>query len=337
MALEKVQKRIHYTIHEYETLSRVSEENTAEAGVNFEVVDDPNQLFNLLIDPTLRSKYHQRLIVFMMGYEEKLEAMESVLGQLRDFFVETQAGGTEDLLEEVAGEELDLEEATRELDGAMSKAQSAMKKLVGIKKEMNHLMSIVAAYPDTNKGRKKMEMALLKAQEEVETLSKSLEEVQVGLRQSTEKSSQLQVQLDAKTKDCAELRKTADQVKLLQVGNEKLKRDLASSEKALAESQEQLKEVKAQKSKAQPTETSQADKKRLAELERAVQEERERRQGLEAELETLVQTHGEELAALKAEHEAESSDMRGRFEDQLKSLMEEDVFGEDGETEVVHL
>lgn len=331
LALEKIQGRIDYTIAEYEGLSgsKVSGEET-DTSVNLEVIEDPKQLFNLLTDPTVRSKYHQRLTVFLIGYEEKKEALEGILGQLQDFFVETQAGGTAELLREVAGEELDLEEATKGLDRALSKAQNAVQKLVGIKKEMNHLVSIVATYPGTNKGRKKMEKALLKAQEEVETLSRNLDEVQASLKQSSDKCSQLQVQLDVKTKDCADLHNTANQVKLLQVGNEKLKSDLAKAEMALRESQEELSKARMQL-KAQPVLQPETDKSKAAEFESKLEEERVNYQKLQAEMEALVQTHRNEMEAMKAEHETESNEVRGRFEDQLKSLMEEDMFGEDGD------
>lgn len=324
LALEKIQKRIKYTITEYEGTRR---EASAGASINVELVDDPNQLFDLLIDPTVRSKYHQRLTVFLMGYEEKHEELEGVLGQLQDFFLETQAGGTAGLLEKVEEEELDLDEATKALSGALSTAQSAVKKLVGIKKEMNQLMSIVAAYPNTNKGRKKMEKALLKAQEEVATFSKNFDEVETSLKESTEKCSQLQVQLDVKTKECTTLRTTADKAKLLQVGNDKLKRELDTVEKALKESREELSMVKDQP----PAIESLSDKKRTAELESALEQEIVKCQKLTAELDLLAQTHKEEMEVVKAEYEVESNEVRGRFEDQLKSLMEEDIFGEEGE------
>lgn len=326
LALEKIQERIDYTITEYEGLEGSRAQGSEiDPNVDLEVVEDPNKLFELLADPKLRSKYHQKLAVFVIGYEEKQVELEKVLGQLQDFFVETQAGGTSDLLKQVAEEELDLDEATRVLGGALSTAQNAVQKLVGIKKEMDHLMSIVAAYPDTSKGRKKMEKALLKAQEEVATFSKNLEELQANLKQSTEKSSQLQVQLDVKTKECAKLRKTADEVKLLQVGNDKLKRELGAAENALKESQEELSAMQSQQPTALLTE-SQADKQK--ELEAELDEEKKKYGNLAAEMELLVKTQMDDIEAMKAEHEAESNEIRGRFEDQLKSLMGEDDFGE---------
>lgn len=315
-ALEKIQGRIDYTITEYE-----GSHAPMDTSANLEMVEDSNQLFQLLADPKNRSKYRQKLTVFIVGYEEKREELENVLVQLQDFFVETQAGGTNELLRQVAEEELDLDEATRELGGALATAQNAAKKLVGIKKEMNKLVSIVAAYPDTSKGRKKMEKALLKAQEDVAAFTKSLDEVQATLKESTEKELQLQVQLDAKKQECSKLRKTADQVRPLQEANDEMKKNLETAENALEESQESLSEARLL--------LLNADKNKVRKLEAELDTEQSKSQQLVAEMELLVQSHGKEMEALKAEYEAESNEVRGRFQDQLKSLMEEDVFGEE--------
>ena len=49
---------------------------------------------------------------------------------------------------------------------------------------MGQLVAVVSAYPDTKKGRKKMEKALLKAQEEVRETGQLLLTVQAELKQS---------------------------------------------------------------------------------------------------------------------------------------------------------
>lgn len=321
LALEKIQDRIDYTITEYEGLHPTGQET--DANINLEMVEDANQLYRLLADPNLRTKYRQKLTVFIVGYEEKHKELESVLGQLHEFFEETRSGGTANLLQQVATEELDLDKATKELGGALATAQSAVKKLVGIKKEMNHLVSIVSAYPVTSKGRKNMEKALMKAQDEVAAFSKNLDEVQVTLKSNTEKCSQLQVQLDTKNQECTKLRKSADQAKLLQVGNDILKRDLETAEKNLKDTQESLSEAK----KSQQADVQNSHTKQVIELEIALSTEKSKYQNVVAEMEALVQNHAKEMDDLKAEHEAESNEVRGRFEDQLKSLMEEDMFG----------
>ena len=87
-------------------------------------------------------------------------------------------------MEEVASEEIDFEAATGELEGALQTAQSAAQRLLEIKREMGKLVAVVAAFPDTKKGRKKMEKALLKAQEEVQETSGLLLTVQAELKQT---------------------------------------------------------------------------------------------------------------------------------------------------------
>ena len=332
IALEKIQQRIDYTLGEYEGLGRKPSEEFDNKGnaINMEMVENSEHLYDLLADPQARSKYHQKLTVFIVGYEEKHEDMERVLLQLQDFFVETQAGGTAELLEKVAEEELNLDEATEVLDEALATAQNSVQKLVGIKKEMKTLMSIVSTYPDSKQGRKKMEKALVKAQEDIANLSNNLNEVQANLLKMTENCSQLQVQLDVKTQECTKLRKTSDQIKLLQVGNESLKRDLATAQIALKDSQEELTVVKdLLQVKSQTTTLQDDDKKRITELEEELKLEKDKYQKLVDEMEVFNETHKKEMEVLKAEHEAEDKEVRGRFEEQLNSLMEEDIFGEE--------
>ena len=332
LALEKIQSRIQYTLDEYEGIGRKDDPD-----INIEVIEDSDQLSDLLSDKQARSKYEQKLAVFIVGYQEKCENLEKVLTELRDFFMESQAGGTTTLLEQVALEEIDLDEATAGLEQALKTAQNSVSKLVGIKKEINQLMAIVAAYPDTNKGRKKMEKALMKAQEEVATFSRNLDEVEANLKKSTEKSSQLQVQLDVKTQECAKLRKTADQVKLLQIENEKLKKENDAMQKSLQQSNEELSDAKfmlMQKSQAaNQLHEIQADSTEVIELKAELEQEKAKYHTLVAEMESLSESHKAEIESLRTEHEAEDKEVRGRFEEQLKSLMEEDVFEEEEDIE----
>ncbi len=312
LALEKIQSRISYTIDEYEG-------RCPSMDVNLEAVEDTDHLYSLLNDPQERSKYQQKLTVFLVGYEEKCEDLEKVLGQLQDFFEEAQLGGMKNLLEEVEEEEMiDLDQATAELSGALTTAQNAVGKLVNIKKEINQLMNIVASYPGSGKGRNKMEKALMKAQSEVATFSKNLDEVQVNLEKSTKEASQLQIQLDAKTQEYAQLRKTADQVKLLQVGNEALKRDLGASEKTLQDSREELSNTKKLlMEKEKPSGT--LDNAEKVKMEAELKEERSRYQDLMQEMKNINETHEKEIEALKQEHVVEEEEMKERFEEQLKS------------------
>lgn len=335
IALEKIHDRIRYTLDDFEG---PTEEKKPKSDINLEVVEDPTQLYDLLSDSRLRSKYQQNLTVFIVGYEEKCENREKLLTSLQDFFDETQSGGTQQLLNELESETIDFDEVTSGLESAMETAQNATERLLKIKKDMGQLIAIVAAYPDTKKGRKKLEKALLKAQEEVDGLTSSLDEVKNELEQNQEKCEQLQKQLDLRTQECAKLRPTADKAKLLQVSNDSLKKELANTQAALERTEEQLNEAK----KLVPTKSETlvksvslaVDQGKIQELENKLTEEKERYNSLQAEKEELANQHQAKLESLKAEHEAEIQDMRGRYEEQMKSLMEDDLFDdEDAEDE----
>ena len=331
IALEKIHDRIDYTIQEYE-----SSEVKSKDDVNLEVLEDPAQLYELLSDSRTRSKYQQKLTVFLVGYEEKCEHRERILTSLQDFFVETEVGGTKLLLEEIETDEIDFESATAGLESALDTAQTAARKLLEIKREMGQLVAIFAAYPDTKKGRKKMEKALLKAQEEVSELTASLEEVQRELEGSSDKCGQLQKQIDLKNVECANLRKTAEQVKMLQVSNDSLKNEIKLVKNELERTQAELTETKdmvpSTSKVVVDNSTIAQNQERIEELQRLLEEERLKNQDIVHEMDSVGERHRSELEALVSEHEAEVMDMRGRYEEQLKSLMEDDdMFGDDSE------
>ena len=336
IALEKIHDRIQCTLDDFE--GPVSDEKKLKSDVNLEVVEDPAQLYDLLSDSRLRSKYQQNFTVFIVGYEEKCETRERVLGSLQEFFEETQSGGTQMLLDELESEEIDFDEVTAGLESAMDTAQNAAEKLIKIKKDMSQLIAIVAAFPDTKKGRKKMEKALLKAQEEIEELTSSLNEVKGDMEQSQEKCVHLQQQLEVKTQECAKLRPLADKTKLLQVSNDSAKKELEKLQSTLKTVEEELRETK----KLVPSERDglakaaamAVDQGKIDELENQLQQERERYNSLLAEREELANVHQTKIDVLKAEHEAEVEEMRSRYEEQMKSLIEDDLFDEEDEREL---
>ena len=328
--LEKIQDRIGYTLNEYEGVEKM-EKIASATSVNFELIDDPVELYELLADTRMRSKYQHNLTVFIVGLEEKCEDRERLLQSLQEFFLEAQAGNTQQLLEEVASEEIDFSEATLGLEGALETAQNAAQRLLEIKREMGQLFAIVATYPDTKKGRKKLEKALLKAQEEVQSLTSTLQDVQSELEQSKEKCSALQRSVEAKGAECAKLRKAAEQVKKLEVTNDSLKAELASVQLSLKKAQEELEKAVSAPAKVEPVvkEVVKVDEERVRELEAQLAQERTACQKLIAEKEEEGERHRSELDALRAEHDGEVEEMRSRYEEQLKSLMEDDdVFGE---------
>lgn len=281
------------------------------------------------------SRYYQHITVFIVGIEEQLEERERLLHSLEEFFLETQAGNTRQMLEEVAAEEVDFDEATLGLESALRTAQGAAERLLEIKREMGQLFTIMATYPDTKKGRKKLDKALMKAQEEVQSLTGTLQTVQSELEQTKEKCSQLQKAAEAKGTECAKLRKTVEQMKKVQLTNDSLKAELASIQADLKQAQADLEKAKNVPVKVEPVvrEVVKVDEEKVRELEAALAQQREAYQKLimeRNELEGRLQT---EVESIRTEHESEIQEMRVRYEEQLKSLMEEDEFEETGSRE----
>ena len=322
--LAKIHGRIEDTLNDFENRSSAVE--VSKSDVNFQLVEDPLELYEMLADSRTKSKYQQYITVFVVRYEEMCADRERLLESLQDFFLEMQAGNTQQVLVEVAAEEIDFSEVTQGLESALETAQSAAQKLLEIKQEMAQLFSIAATYPDTKKGRKKLEKALLKSQEEVQGLSSTLQAVQGELEQSKAKCDQLQKQVESKSAECTRLRKTADQMKKLQATKDSLQMELSSVQVALRKAQMELEKAQSAPTKTESNEVVKVDEGRVCELETLLLQERETNQKVVAEKEEMEEKLRAELELLCAEHESEIKEMRGRYEDQLKSLMEEDLF-----------
>lgn len=344
--LEKIHGRIRYTLNEFEGLEPEDEGEEAEAeaeaaerreqrveergnvipsvsSVDFALIDDPLVLYEMLADSRMRAKYYNHITLFVIGCEEQRANREAVLQSLHDFFSEMQAGSMQQVLEEVATEEIDFDDATAGLETALQTAQSAAERLLEIRSEMGKLIAIASSYPDTKKGRKKMEKALLKAQEEVDALSNTLRSVQGDLDATRDKCTSMQKNLEAKTTECAKLRKTADQVKKLQAANDSLKAELESTRSALQKAQTDLEQIKNKPSSPPPPLAPlvvERDAERLHELETSLSEQTAVVETLKAKVEAVEERWRGEMEQAREKHVAEVAEMRARFEEQLKSL-----------------
>ena len=337
ISLERIQQRIATTLVEYETAGQTitdpngSTEESVE--VSFEHISDPVQLYELLNDTRIRSKYEKHLTIVLVGFEEKCQAKEQVLLSLDSFFQETRAGNTEQLLKDLEGEEIDFEDVTAGLESAMETATQAATKLMAIKNEISQLLAVAAAFPDNKKGRKKLEKALVKAQDEVQKMTTTLQTIQVELDQSKEKSDQLQKSLEAKTAECGKLRKTADQVQKLQTSNDSLKAELENVSTVLKKTEKEFKELQTNPSvtiQSQPV----VNEIKVKELEQALEASQTACQKLQAEKGQHESEFQQELEALKSQFENDMAEMKAHHEEQLRSLVvEADLFEEEGEIE----
>ena len=344
LELEKIQERVQLTLTEYqpETHDGQRAETPSSKDVDLHAVRSPEELYKLLADVRLRTKYQQHVTVLLLGHEAALEDRERLLQSINEFFQETTAGNTEQLLEEISSEEIDLEEATAGLESALRTAQAAGDRLLEIKKGMGQLFAIVQAFPDTKKGRKKLEKALLKAQEEVESLQDQLTVLRGEMETSRDKIARLQKQVDAKTTECEKLKKAVSQVEQLQKTNAGLQSQLTAAKEAAEKAKTELErerkqrlQLMAKKEEAKEVvreveKAGGADSSKVTELEAALENEKKAVEEFEAKMEAREGEFQEKLATVVAEHEAEVRDMRSRYEDQMKSLMEDDLFSDAG-------
>ena len=324
--MQKIQDRISFSIDQYEYSSRKAlellKESSSNGETHVEVIEDPAQLYEILSDARQRAQYKQKFTVFIVGYEEKCENREKLLRQVEDFFIETKAGNITRLVDEISSDhdEFDFDDALATMSNALETTNEALAKLQKLQQDISQVFSVYAAFPNDKKGRKKLEKALLKAQEECNKLSSSLGNVQDELDQTKEKGKKLQKQLDSKNSEIGKLQKSVEETKLLKETNQSL-------QKELKEANELLLKVRQEKEKLQKTELSSASVlvspeylKLKAELERQKELNEELSKEHQAKEAALVS----EIETVKENYEGEFTELRDKFEEQMKSLMDLD-------------
>lgn len=335
IALERIQERVSTTLHQYEDEEEKKNERSEEeksVEVSFENITDPVELYKLLADARMKSKYEKHLTIVVVQFEKKFQEKEQVLNSLDEFFQETQAGNTEQLISELEAEEIDFEEATLGLESALATATQAATKLVAIEREISQLLTVAAAYPDTKKGRKNLEKALVKAQDETQTLSTSLQSLKVELDQSKEKCEQLQKSLESKTAECGKLRKSADEAKKLQLSNDNLKAELTNISSMLKKTEEEMLHIKNNPPQTNIQPELVIDETRIKELEQALEESNVTNEQLLVDKNKCEIQLQQELENLKEQYEVKIAEMKAHHEEQLQSLVvDTDLFEEEEE------
>ena len=91
--LERIQGRIGYALEDYDSHPQLMDHPPEDDDISFELLENPEELYELLSDSRTRSKYQQSVMVYIVGYEEKCENREQLLQSLQDFFQETQVRG----------------------------------------------------------------------------------------------------------------------------------------------------------------------------------------------------------------------------------------------------
>jgi hypothetical protein len=340
--LDDIQKRISLALDEYEFTRKPSIPSSEKEESDTITIEDPSLLFDVLTDVKKRQKYKKQSTVVVVEYEDRIDERTQILHQIEEFFAESQSGGAQKLLEEIASEEIDLTDATASIEDALDVAKKASERLSSLQSEMIRLLSMNAQFPDTKKGRKKMEKALLKAQEEVLELTDNLVNTAADLKLAEERSTDLKKKLDSKTSEISKLKKEADKVKQLTSANSSLQRDCENLKSVLQKTRGEMESLKKAKEPPKPPPPQPVvDKSREVELEAkvaALAKELESgvaaRQDLEERLKAADSQHESEMKKLQENFESEMQEMREKFEDQIKSLAEIDEPFEDDEDNI---
>lgn len=296
--------------------------------ISFETIKDPMQLYELLTDTRLRSKYERRLMIALAEFEHAKEEQERLLRSLDEFFIETQTSNQ--AIDEMAAEQVDFSEATSGIESALGTATEAASRLVEIKQEMAQLLAVMAQFSDNKKGRRKLEKALVKAQEDAKTLTNKLGDAHADLEKSKNMYKELQKTVEFKTAECTKLRNASNQVTVLQSTNEKMKKELAD---AIAALETTNKEMALLRNVSVPPPVQQlvsaVDDGKVKELEDALVAATTVQEELAKKIEQNQEAHKEELAMLQAKHEEQLTELqtfhREQMQEQLVYHKEEQV------------
>lgn len=334
VALDKIKGRIEASLDSWKDASDVMEDEDnplldtypgdvvkiksegSSIEVSLDSITDPAKLYELLADVRLRSKYEKKLTVVVVQIEDLQQEKEEVLKSLNHFFEENRESNMNEFIAEIESEEIDIEDATTGIESALETATRAASKLVTIEKELAQLISIASSFPSSKKGRKKLEKALIKAQDELQSMSTTMDGVKKELEESRANCDQLQLTLDTKSKECVKLKKNADQAKKLQLSNDSMKAELSNVSSLLKKAEDEILEL--QKRPVQPVEPKViVDDKKIKELEKELEKSKALCESIQAENEEKVT----EMENLKSQYEKEIAEMKANHDEQLGSLV----------------
>ena len=246
IALEKIKQRISLTLEDYNSHddTLVSDcFNDPDAYIDFASIVSPTKLYEILSDARARAKYQRQLMICLISFEEKCEAKEQVLLSLDDFFQETRSIVMNKILIDNNADPED--ETSLELENVIESTMGMASKLSSIVKEISQILTVTSTYPDNKKGRKKLEKALIKAKDQIQELSETVQSSKVALERSKEEYNIIKKTLETKTAECTKLQKAATQVKLLEVENNSLKFELKNVEAKYEKAKQDTVEVQA--------------------------------------------------------------------------------------------
>ena len=263
----------------------------------------------------MRAKYERQLMICLIGFEEKCEEKEQVLLSLDDFFQETSSI----VMNKILAEDLmELEdEATFELQNAIESTIGMASKLTSIVKEISHMLTMTSTYPDNKKGRRKLEKALVKARDQIEELSETVQISKAALEKSKEDYNGLKKTLEVKNVECMKLQTVTTQMKLLEVENKTLQSELKNIAAKFEKSKQEA-------SQAQSKVTADSTNE-IKELRVALESNQKMCQKLKSEKEICMKELQETIDAMREEHDMEMAEMQLQHEEEIKNIKAREV------------
>ena len=264
----------------------------------------------MLSNARMRAKYERQLMICLIGFEEKCEEKEQVLLSLDDFFQETSSI----VMNKILAEDLiDLEdESTVELENAIESTIGMASKLTSIVKEISQMLTVASTYPDSKKGRRKLEKALVRARDQIEELSETVQISKAALEKSKEDYNGLKKILEVKNAECMKIQTITTQKKLLEVENNTLQLELKSVTEKLEKSKH---EVSQMQSKVAAESTNE-----IKELRIALESNQKICQKLKNEKEICVKELQETIDAMREEHDMQMVEMQLQHEKEVENI-----------------
>lgn len=217
-------------------------------------------------------------------------------------------------------DEFNFDDALTTMSNALETTSGALAKLQKLQQDISQVFAVYAAFPNDKKGRKKLEKALLKAQEDCNNMNSNLVNVQDELDQTKEKAKKLQKQLDSKNSEIGKLQKSVEETKLLKETNQSLKKELKEANELLLKAKQENEKLQKNELSSASVSVSPEYLKLKAELER----QKELNEQLSHEHQAKEAALISEIESVKENYEGEITELRDKFEEQMKSLMDLD-------------
>eukprot|EP00117_Sycon_ciliatum_P011804 scpid16358/ scgid13122/ len=294
--LEKINRRINLIVSRYKRI----------ADTSLEYLDDAEELLEVLKDPVKRKKYEEQIMVVVIGAAERnLQQKSVVLSSLNEFFT----GSAEALKSDT---ELDSDDDTWEADGvpdashlavdARSQLSSATQKLQDINLSYAKMLKLQQAFPDSKKGRKKLEKALLTAQDEVQQLRGGMAQVMEDLDKANEQIDQFEQEKERHGEEVKRLHDEMKESKMLSAAAKDKEAELQTMKLKLRTAEEKLLTAGGQAKIEQMN-------AHIQDLQLEVQAEKQCRESFR---DAMMDDHGREMEMARTE-----------FQEKMRILMDE--------------